>query len=95
MKEWALACPGIDLLRLFPGPPVQPWDESPSGEPLPEEIPSPTPVAPSCGLYRVGELVTAENGRLAAVVAAQGATRLVGAAVGRCIVRDSEVSING
>lgn len=30
VKEWAvaLACPGIALLRLYPWPPVQPWDEA-------------------------------------------------------------------
>lgn len=34
VKEWAVAlsCPGIDLMRVYPWPPVQPWDESPSWE---------------------------------------------------------------
>ena len=48
VQEWALAlaCPGIDLIRLFPWPPVQPWDESPSWDLEPESTPTPTPAAP-------------------------------------------------
>lgn len=29
----ALACPGVDLIRLYPLPIVQPWDDSPPIEP--------------------------------------------------------------
>ena len=53
VQEWALAlaCPGIDLIRLFPWPPVQPWDESPSWDLEPESTPTPTPSTSStrCG----------------------------------------------
>lgn len=43
VKEWALAlaCPGVDLMRVYPWPPVQPWDESPS-DATPTPAPKPT-----------------------------------------------------
>ena len=46
VKEFAvaLACPGIDLLRLFPWPPVQPWGEEPSWELAPELPDMPKPL---------------------------------------------------
>ena len=33
----ALACPGVDYIRLWPLPPEQPWQETP--DPTPEPIP--------------------------------------------------------
>ena len=50
VKEFAvaLACPGIDLLRLFPWPPVQPWGAEPSWELAPElpDMPKPVTLVP-------------------------------------------------
>lgn len=38
----ALACPGVDLIRLYPLPMVQGWDEAPA---RPTPAPTPTPPA--------------------------------------------------
>lgn len=39
----ALSCPGVDLIRLYPLPMIQGWDEAPTQPPTP--APTPTPPA--------------------------------------------------